>query len=448
MKEVQYALFKRALEYFEADPAFRKSMKEDPDGTALFMGLPAADGKAVYEAIDTILFHQVSRQTDQPYTRAWLEAYKPRFDFCFRSMRKERYRDPAVYAAVSTALERERMESLEMHENPQFRFVPLAYELSRGCQVQCSFCGLDAEIWKEDFTYQENASLWQNILRSAKDVLGDIADQAPLYFATEPLDHPDYLRFLKDVEALGGYIPQTTTAAAERSVKKTRELMAFIGERRCLNEARLRFSVRSLSHFQRIMKAFSPEELVGVELILNNPESVHMISPSGRVREKSSYGERVHAEYSISCLCGVKVNLCESSLTYMEPEIPDDASPLGIRVRERAFFTDAASFETELRRLYARYAIASPGRNRPLTWNRHIQILREPDRIVLSGKGAGYYLARNLFTDYLAEAFTVGKPGCSAGELVSRMRLSGQAEQRLLDLVDVLFQKGYLIITS
>ena len=61
----------------------------------------------------------------------------------------------------------------------------------------------------------------------AHAIVGDAAGRGLCYYATEPLDNPDYECFLVDFHAEFGRVPQTTTAAATRDIERTRRLLRW-----------------------------------------------------------------------------------------------------------------------------------------------------------------------------------------------------------------------------
>lgn len=231
--------------------------------------------------------------------------------------------------------------------------IPILFELTSGCSVGCSFCCLEAGRLKKVFYYDDNATLWKDILQVVKEVLGDIAGAGGLYFATEPLDNPDYEYFLSDFHEMFGTYPQTTTAAADRNPDRTKRLLAQIGEEALRREAAVRFSVTSLEQLKRIHQLFSPQELAYVELLCNNPESSYEYCFAGRARaleEKLPYKRFVH-DASCVCVNGFVINLCEGTIRIISPCLPDKIHPYGYLEFGRAEFTDAKDFRENLERL-------------------------------------------------------------------------------------------------
>lgn len=456
MEDRQYARFKRILECYQADPEFRTFIKESPGEAARLFELPSDDGGVILEATEAILFKKAFEYRDQKYVGAYLERTRKVIDRATELMGSSRYRDPRVAAFVERNLNRSRMESEVFRRHTHIRYVPLAFELSKGCRVHCPFCGLNAESWRKDFSYNEGRTLWRSLIVVSKDMLGDIADQAPLYFATEPLDNPGYEDFLRDVDELYDNIPQTTTAVPERDIARTRSLMKFLGKDRLIKEGRLRFSIRTIPQFKKIMSAFSFEELEGIELIMNNPESVNAVSLSGRflkmknggIRGGNGYENRQPVRYSISCLSGIKVNLCDKTLTFIEPFMPDETYPDGIRVLDTATFKNANDYAALLKEMFERYGRGSISEDVSVILNPGVKIQESESDYIFTGDGIGYKIKKNLFTERILWYLKDTKNGLSIKELNRDIILDEKAENELADLLNDLFMKGYVVIDA
>ena len=144
----------------------------------------------------------------------------------------------------------------------------LAFELSAGCTIGCWFCGVSADRFHGNFAYTaENARLWRAILDHCVDLFGTGAQTGFCYWATDPTDNPDYPRFLADYHAATGNLPQTTTAAPLKNLAFTREILRLSDQHRCVIN---RFSILTLRILDAVHAAFSAEELMGVELVLQN----------------------------------------------------------------------------------------------------------------------------------------------------------------------------------
>lgn len=444
MDDERFAAFKRVLEYYQADPGYRSHIDEDPAGAVKLLGLPGSDGTDILEAVKAIVTGNAGKYKDHPYAGGYLQRIQTVIRNTAGLASSDRYKSNEALCCVTRSLNRSRMESDLFRRHSQIRYFPLAFELSEGCRVHCSFCGLNAGSWKRDFPYAGSRDLWISLLEASHDFLGDITDQAPLYFATEPLDHPDYQAFLKDEEKLFSHIPQTTTAVPERDIGKTRKLMAFLGRERLEKEARLRFSIRTLSQFRRVMEAFSDKELAGVELLLNNPESINGISLSGRVLSSGSYGNRVPVRYSISCLSGVLVRLCARTISFVEPVTPDDQHREGIRILETLTFGDMDDYVTGLNSLFQKYGKSFQSAGLMLSLNHEVRVMERKDDLIIAGRGAGYVLKRNLYTMEMVRRLHEAKDGISFESLKKDLVSGREMEEEFARMIDTLFQKGYI----
>lgn len=445
MDDNRYARFKRIYEQYQADPEYRRFIREDADAAAEAAGLFGSDGAEVLEAVMAVLGGKIGEHMDNQYVAEFAARIQPVLDYAFSSMAADRYKNSNTAAFVEKSLRRSRMESALFRRNTQIRYIPLAFELSVGCKVGCSFCGLEAGRFKENYPYREGREQWRRICSSAYDFLGEIAGQAPLYFATEPLDHPDYEGFLSDVMEITGQLPQTTTAAAERDTDRTTRLMSFIGEEGLRMRGRLRISIRSLGQFKKIMEDFSPEELIGVELIINNPESVKAISVSGRLYKRGAFKDRLPVKYSVSCLSGVLVNLCHGTLTFMEPVMPDESHRRGIREFETVHFSDHLEFADGIKELFNRYGRDTPEKEDRLTLNRAVRVVKKEDHIIFAGGGAGYSIKRNFYTEKLIDKL-LSEKAIIFSELAYETGLSEEKQNELDTLIAKLFEKGYIVL--
>jgi hypothetical protein len=69
--------------------------------------------------------------------------------------------------------------------------APFAAELSRGCTVNCWFCGVDAGKFEGSASFDEpTEELWRGMLQVLADEIGpDFAQHGFCYWATEPFDN-------------------------------------------------------------------------------------------------------------------------------------------------------------------------------------------------------------------------------------------------------------------
>jgi radical SAM family RiPP maturation amino acid epimerase len=256
---------------------------------------------------------------------------------------------------------------------------PFAIELSDGCSVGCWFCGVSAEKRKQDFLYSsENARLWQDALQVLRDLTGPAAETGFCYWATDPLDNPDYEKFCLDFARICGRFPQTTTAQAHKHIERVRKLLKVSREYGCKVN---RFSILSLGLFKAIVLAFTPEELLHTELITQNMEAKSMQSNSGRARGSRRLEKKAefngHQDDSwkedpgtIACVSGFLINMLLKRVRLITPAPSSDRWPNGYWVFEEGHFTDGASLRGLLEGMIARcmptaLRASSPVRFRP-----------------------------------------------------------------------------------
>ena len=225
-----------------------------------------------------------------------------------------------------------------------------AFELSKGCSVGCWFCGISAPKLGDIFAYSDaNRGLWRDVCSVWREEIGPAAEQAFLYWATDPMDNPDYERFACDFHELCGHFPQTTTALPLRDVERTRRLLRLSEERGCLLN---RFSLLTLKILQRVHQQFSAEELAFVELVLQIRKDTPSKAVAGRALEKAlKQGEVDYETSTIACISGFLISMVDRSLRLISPCPASQRWPLGYQVFAEATFETAEDFRTQLRRL-------------------------------------------------------------------------------------------------
>ena len=227
----------------------------------------------------------------------------------------------------------------------------LSYELTEGCKMGCWFCALNAGPFKEAIPYTKtNAELWRGILRSCRDFFGRAAGTGFCYWATEPMDNPDYLTFLLDYHEIIGVLPQTTTAAPLRDPEFTRAMLALYPDRVSVPP---RFSVLSVKAMREIHEEFSPAELLTVELITQQKEGFIVKARSGRVRNfrsktaQAPSGNLVCEDPgSIACLSGFLINMVKRTVKLISPCLSTNQWPLGYRIHSEARFDTVEDFRS------------------------------------------------------------------------------------------------------
>ena len=389
------ARIKRFSEWLVADQEFRASLREHPERAT---ELCAAKGIEVdphrleplwKDGFSTI----IPKVDDEKWTelalwRAWvLDILKYR-DYLFEAA-GEAGTNPnfAKWRARRAAFGDFCLGS----RNKAIVYPVFSYELSKGCSVGCWFCAFASQKLSGIFRHEpENARLWRQVLETGQDLLGQGASQSGFcYYATEPADNPDYISFLRDFREVTGVICQTTTAAATRNLDWTRELLTLYDDEP--RSVKPRFSVLSLDMMKKIHLSFTPDELLRVELIPQNPESFLHKTRSGRAarenrqkwkdeyldrmdNDSQSGGDEQTEEASelsdfggtTACVSGFLVNMVERTVKLVSPCQASQKWPLGYRVHARGIFEDAAGYRRFLEQCVEEHMPGKIPGNEPL----------------------------------------------------------------------------------
>lgn len=232
---------------------------------------------------------------------------------------------------------------LNEETNKAIVHAAIAFELCKGCSMGCHFCGVGAEPLQTVYRYTaENAKLWRDILDVAVERLGAAAGGGVCYWATEPSDNPDYVKFVADFGEKTGVYPQTTTAAPLRDLDWTRELLQFRREHSTAMDC---FSILSLNTLHRVHDIFSAEDLALTALAMQHTDpAVRSRAQSGRNRKDASGSSQLDLahDHTIACLSGYLVNMADRSVRLISPCPPSGRWPLGYRVYAEGSFSCAA----------------------------------------------------------------------------------------------------------
>ncbi len=457
----EYAECKRMMEWFYSDPDFRLHASDEIAAHFKKSGI-ALDAETVLDAIHRICRGNPAEEeiTANPFLKEYTARSRAIVREEERLVARDRYAAESLWRYANIVRNRCFLESAAMREHPNIHYFPAAFELSSGCRVQCPFCGFQAKPWQENYLYtKEHRQLWRDVLTITRELLGDIADICPCYFGTEPMDNPDYEKFLADMRDIYGTVPQTTSAAAQRDPDRTKSLLSWIGPDCLRQRVSYRMSATSLQHFRQLMDLFTPMELEYVEVLSNNPESVNRYSESGRAVQGKKLPKEKLLRYSISCIAGVRVNMVDGLMEFIEPELPSEQFPKGYRVWGTAEFHDAESFRSGLTQLFRSHAFGSLPLWSPVQINRNVRMLvgerltetkwipeenstgTGKKQIVLLADKAGYYMDAH---PVLLQAMQQLQHPQEPGNVLRGLNLGAAGTDRVLNLLQELYWRGYL----
>ncbi len=364
LREVAEA--KRALELWTMEPGFQEAFLAAPEETLSAHGLSVdALSVKILADHDTAVKYQKTPPEELPSAVRRYRAFINEKVAGRERMTRESCvpKHPAFRAWRSRQVNRCWAELGS--RNRSLIHVPMTFELDLGCSVGCPFCGVMAgQLQKVCPHDEENTALWKGILSVAKETIGDAAGHGTCYYATEPLDNPDYEKFTNDFFEVFGIVPQLTTAASMRKPERTRAyLFDALKKYRWVH----RFSVLSLDILHKIYETFTPEELLCVELLPQFTEAPHnMFTNAGRARENDDLHVDDGDGSTISCVSGFVVNMAERSVRLITPCSASEAHPTGEFLIAKDFFSDLDGFKRVLLSMIERYMQTEFPKDQPL----------------------------------------------------------------------------------
>jgi radical SAM family RiPP maturation amino acid epimerase len=356
--------FKRFVERWKADDGFRRRLRTEPDQALAQHGLEVeADVASACADLDLITVTTASNvdetgfpETLREYRR--LEQYRraarhwTRQNWIPANPRFRAWRERQIARSYSE-LGRSVADELD--------FGTANYELSQGCSVGCWFCGLSAPRLADIFLHtSENARLWREVVEVMLEICGPQSAQSHiLYWATDPLDNPDFEEFWLDFRAVVGVLPHTTTALPLKNANRTR---AFLDLRRRYGGFMDRFSILSLKILDRLHAEFDAEELSHVQCSLVNSQAVLPKANAGRFRDRALSQPAILQHEAdkfraipmrdnlqstdllgstICCQAGFSLNMVRRHVRLISPCRANDRWPDGTVVHGQASFRDA-----------------------------------------------------------------------------------------------------------
>ena len=330
---------KRFLELFTADPKFRKEVVDKPNQSITAYGITVtpSDIKELWEDAEQSLFESkssisinYSNWCTQRRLNAhhWLDKLQRGTPTSFKNWRTRQSNRYAAQAADGFARRK--------------RLLPFAIELSEGCSIGCRYCGLSAPPLKSVARYKNNSNekVFKTIISSLKNYIGEAGACGFLYWATDPFDNPDYEIYLQTFKEYFGIPPQTTTAAWQKNLNRTRK---FIELRQTMKGTWDRFSINSLEELRIVLDEFSPFDLKDIDLVLQNPESLKIKSCAGRAKNLASNTQLG----SIACVSGFLINLSQRNIKLISPCVDFERWPQGYAIFAETNFDDSSQKLTE-----------------------------------------------------------------------------------------------------
>lgn len=386
----EVAQVKRFLEWWCADVEFRTLLETDADAAVAKLGLPlrAAELKYLWDeetALSTPVGEIASSALryrsfilEKIHYRQQLRSDEPTTDRRFTTWRRRQMR---------------RVEN-ELSELAASSIVhaPFTIELCHGCSVGCWFCGIAAPRLDEIALYSpENARLFEAMLDALDELLGKAAGRGFLYWATDPMDNPDYEHYLVAFHDRLNAFPQTTTALPLKNIDRTRALLELSRSRQGMMD---RFSLLSLKQLERVHAAFTPEELVYVELVTQNRESHQPKARAGRalveiserpLPSQSFVGNQTLAG-TIACVSGFLISMVNRTVKLISPCEASAKWPLGYIVFDERQFANGAEFREAIFGMVDQFMLDPLHGNESLAFHEFLEPIETPEGLLLKGR--------------------------------------------------------------
>ncbi|MEM7595338.1 MAG: radical SAM family RiPP maturation amino acid epimerase, partial [Cyanobacteria bacterium P01_A01_bin.83] len=320
--------------------------------------------------------------------------------------------------------------------------LPLTFELSKGCSIGCSFCAISAPRLDDIFFYsQENAKLWSDVIKLLKEILGAAAGGGFCYWATDPLDNPDYEQFCSDFHRILGIFPQTTTAQPLKNPDRTRALLKLSRQKGCHHN---RFSILSLKMLDRVCEEFSAEELAFVQLALQNKEANGIKARAGRAREKSldqgTPDSELPEQGTIACVTGFLFNMVDRSVKLISPCNASDRWPDGYIIYDQGTFTNAEDLKILLERMIEDNMPLTVRPNQLMSFRPDLNYESLSDGFRLSNRIKTYSFRHEPYIKELGDLIAQGNK--TAREIAAILESDGTPLALTFYHLNLIFEKG------
>jgi hypothetical protein len=201
-----------------------------------------------------------------------------------------------------------------------------------------------------------------------------------------------------------------------------------------------RFSVISKRQLEMIHQLFTPEELVYVHLILNNPESQLSYTLAGRAinLEKKLPNKIFLSNFTSSCLIGFVVNMVQRSVSLVTPRTTDT----GMNVLETLAFADEVSYENTLRMLITKWMKSEIPLDKKMC-NNNIKYERDGDYLVIWGDKIH---RRVSVSEKEYQALVLVLEGQTLEEVFNGAHFTEYERKCVAEFIQLIYDNGYIDI--
>ena len=335
----------------------------------------------------------------------------------------------------------------------QISHPTFAYELSEGCSVGCWFCSFATRKLTGVLDYNAERGNVHRVISHCINLFGkQTAGHALPYYRTEPHDNPGYIDFLRDFEDMTGEVLCTSTAVCG-DIAWLRALMAYY-RRENYKYYLPRLSILSPAMMDKVHDAFTPIELLEMELLIQTKDHIRPKITGGRILEENA-GLRDREDFSdknnigqvpqgsISCVSGFIVNLVSHTVTLVSPCYASGKWPLGFRVFAEKTYEDAEHFPAVINEIIESCMQLAPPKEKPVKFRDDIVVRPTENGFDLATPNQLHHFKGRDKCGPLGELIASGN--YTYGELIGELTRKHSANPLVLRaIVQKLFDDGFL----
>lgn len=228
-------------------------------------------------------------------------------------------------------------------------YIAFAIELTDGCSGGCSFCGFSAHsLRKNQMSYEENRNNYRTLLKEFSNLAGkEYAKTGVLYWATDPLDHPQYSLYAKDYAEIIGIYPHTTTAIAENNIEL---IKSIIREQRDYNKKpwNIRISLRSEKAYQYLCENLTLEDRSIIQMNPQYKSRQTSFARTGRAFKNSSMNDQAVHGGTIACMTGFLASLPKNKIQLITPCMANKKNINGYRILQTTVVDESTNIHKTL----------------------------------------------------------------------------------------------------
>ena len=246
---------------------------------------------------------------------------------------------------------RERQIERYQREDPsargaQITHIPFAFELTNGCSGGCSFCGLSADrLSHKGENSGRSKQIFRSLLKQLHQYCGELAQWGVLYWATDPLDYPQYEAYADSFAEELGQWPSTTTALAETQIERIKAILKSGAIER---PWAVRCSMRSSSAYQKLVQKLNDNERALLRLLPQYKQSQSVQAMAGRTFDPERAKQQLEVGGTIACMSGFLISLPRREIQLITPCLAEPLNRNGYRVIASDIREDVAELTNSL----------------------------------------------------------------------------------------------------